>query len=241
VEELVEIESNSYARTLPGISEVDEEVEEEELDDDEDCDYEEVEVQMNGSQSVFSGTEVELVDDDDEYDDNNTDQFKDCQDDGSLFEEVLEDDDVLVVDGEEVVEYVDDTVRDDSEVEEVTVREIDDGDDCSPLAAKTFPIQSECTHGVSPKSDSRNIDDDDDDDENDGASAEELTEAIEYVLRQEKAVSKFILTEEQAETMAHLPTKVMKVIVDHLESCDNESTPIDWDFLLKIVLPFCDE
>ena len=78
-------------------------------------------------------------------------------------------------------------------------------------------------------------------DENDGASAEELTEAIEYVLRQERAVSKFILTEEQATTMAHLPTPVMKIIVDHLEACDMEAQPIDWDFLLKIVCPYCDE
>jgi hypothetical protein len=84
-------------------------------------------------------------------------------------------------------------------------------------------------------------DDENEDDDGGGASAEELTEAIEYVLRQERAVSKFILTEAQANTMAHLPIPVMKIIVDHLEVCDMEEQPIDWDFLLKIVCPYCDE
>ena len=77
-------------------------------------------------------------------------------------------------------------------------------------------------------------------DENDGANAEMLNAAIEYKLlvRQERAVSKFILTTEQATTMAHLPIPDMKIIVHHLEACDMEAQPIDWDFLLKIVCLF---
>lgn len=81
----------------------------------------------------------------------------------------------------------------------------------------------------------------DDDDEDDGVTKDELAEAIEYILRQEKAVANFILTESQAEVMMSLPKKIMKLIVDHLEICDNSGAPIDWDFMLMIVLPFCDK
>ena len=40
--------------------------------------------------------------------------------------------------------------------------------------------------------------------------------------------------------MAHLPIPDMKIIVHHLEPCDMEAQPIDWDFLLKIVCMYCD-
>jgi hypothetical protein len=77
-------------------------------------------------------------------------------------------------------------------------------------------------------------------DEDDDVEAEEWGEAIAYVLRQEKAVAKMILTQEQADVMATLPRKVMRVIVDHLETVEESGDDIDWDFLLKIVQPFCE-
>lgn len=131
-------------------------------------------------------------------------------------------------------DFVDSTIRDEdfSEVE-VTVREDDD------LGLEHLRI-TEASAPRRPNQDTGPEDVDDDEEEEDGVSAEECREAIDYILRQERAVARFILTEEQAETMAHLPLKVMKLIVDHMEVCDNNDSPIDWDFLLKIVTPFCD-
>jgi hypothetical protein len=241
-----------------------------------------------------SGTEVEIITDDDDAIASpsprspkgkittssssnrpkavSSSQDEDDVNDESLFEEILEDEDDILIDDYD--EYVEEEVishhrhyQDDSEVEEVTLREDDlllnesfnqsFNRSCqlreipafhgSGLSAKYNPYMGK-SRTTDDSSNSR-VDYDDDDggedqesseEEDDGVSAEELTEAIEYVLRQERAVAKFILTEEQAEKMAHLPVKVMKIIVDHLESCDNDNTPIDWDFMLKIVLPFCD-
>jgi hypothetical protein len=215
-EEIIEYEEEEVldaTPALPGISEgneeeVDDDDEEEVIEEEEEEveEYEEVEVNMNGSHSVFSGTEFleeEVLDDDD-------DQAE---------EEVLEE-----------VEYMEQTFRDGSE--DGSIREL-------PLEQS---FRSNSNHTTAAKYDASIEDEgfENPEDDDDGASAEELTEAIEYVLRQERAVSKFILTEAQAAKMAHLPIPVMKIIVDHLEVCDNEATPIDWDFLLKIVLPFCE-
>lgn len=207
--EYVEEEVLDSTPALPGISEgneeeVDDDDEEEVMEEEEELveEYEEVEVGMNGSHSVFSGTEFVEEEVMDEY-----------------AEELIEE-----------VEYMEQTCRDGSE--DGSIREL----------ALEQSFRSNSNHTTAAKYDA-SIDEEDfenPEDDDDGASAEELTEAIEYVLRQERAVSKFILTEAQAAKMAHLPIPVMKIIVDHLEVCDNESTPIDWDFLLKIVLPFCE-
>lgn len=250
------------ARLLPGISEEGdedgEEVEVEVDDDDDDEDYIEEEVMSNSHISFNSMTEVEVGHDSALLREVTNDDL-----DETLFEEEMDDDDECeflreaIAQEEEEVEYVDDTIREeeDSEVEEYTIREEDDellneqeefNRSCrirkvsdgnkDPAPPSSSPYKD---YETSPEDD--DDDDSSNDDDDDGVSAEELTEAIEYVLKQEKAVQKFILTDEQAEKMAHLPVNVMKVIVDHLEACDNDaSTPIDWDFLLKIVLPFCD-
>lgn len=250
--------------------------------------YDEIEVDSKSNFSLDSGTEVEVITDDDDFDDCIVQQHQQRRQqsvgpsavlssssasrglsrdserateylDESVFEEELEDEDeILVDDGEYVEEEI--LVRDDTDVEEVTVREDDllltDGRVfANSCQLREVPPHHQHQRGrnsmnsayeMYPEDDSGGDNDgsddpdDEDEDEDDGVSADELTEAIVYVLRQEKAVAKFILTEEQADKMAHLPLKVMKVIVDHLESCDNDGTPIDWDFMLKIVLPFCD-
>lgn len=136
------------------------------------------------------------------------------------------------------------TVREDSEVEEVTLREDELGDlenlilsnlqitEAVPASSSTAAQRKALLRKESTRSEP-------DTDEENEASAEECREAIDYILRQERAVARMILTEEQAETMLHLPPKVMQIIVDHMEVCDNTDSPIDWDFLLKIVMPFC--
>lgn len=122
-------------------------------------------------------------------------------------------------------EYFENTVREDDVVDEVTFREED------LLKCNMSPEDDESSE---------------EEEEDDGVSVSDLTETIEYVLRQEKAVSRLILTEEQAEKMAHLPKRVMKIIVDHFETAENEGEAVDWDFLLKIVCPiledhYCDD
>jgi len=145
-----------------------------------------------------------------------------------------------LVDEEEV------TVGDESSVEEVTLHE--EEDDLALLESQ-FSSDVQITEAKASSSDGRrkppgrapasNYEAEEED--NDTASAEECREAIDYILRQERAVAKMILTEEQAEKMVNLPTNVMKIIVDHMELCDNNDSPIDWDFLLKIVMPFCNQ
>jgi len=151
----------------------------------------------------------------------------------SLTEVELDDSDLAAIYGQE---YVDQTVRDDSEVEEVTFREDDDnlGLESLRISEATAPAELYDKKVDYDTDDSGGVDED-------GVSCEECREAIDYILRQEKAVARMILTEEQAEQMSHLPLKVMKIIVDHMEQCDNADSPIDWDFLLKIVTPFCDK
>jgi hypothetical protein len=275
--EYVEEEIVDSAPMLPGISEGDEEEEVEDVadevidtdDDDNEYEYDEVEVVMNGSQSVNSGTEVEFLESEEQHPvlvetqrgGGGDDDDSDYEDGTIIVEELVMDDDdendlvVVVDDGDSVVEveYVDHTIRDGSDAdEELTIREVHENSHSEFCQSdRSFRNSSNHSSKYDYEDVLQNPEDDGDDgsssssssssiDENGGASAEELTEAIEYVLRQERAVSKFILTEEQAAKMAHLPIKVMKIIVDHLEVCDNEQTPIDWDFLLKIVLPFCE-
>jgi len=146
-----------------------------------------------------------------------------------------------LVDEEEV------TVGDESSVEEVTLHE--DEDDLALLESQFISNVQITEAKAASSSDGRrkppgraplsNYETEEEDD--DTASAEECREAIDYILRQERAVAKMILTEEQAEKMVNLPTNVMKIIVDHMELCDNNDSPIDWDFLLKIVMPFCNQ
>ena len=208
--EYVEEEVLESTPTLPGISEGDEE----EVDDEEviEEDEEEVEEEYEEVEVAMNGSQSVFS--------------------GTEFVEELVMDDEEEEEEEEVFEefeYMEQSCREGSE--DGSIREL----------LREQSLRSNSNHSTAAKYDaSVEEDENPEDDDDDGASAEELTEAIEYVLRQERAVSKFILTESQAAKMAHLPIPVMKIIVDHLEICDNESTPIDWDFLLKIVLPFCE-
>jgi hypothetical protein len=220
-------------------------------DDDNDSsgsEYTEEEIFQSSVGSNLSLTEVEIIDDDE--DDFRYQKASYSRNYPNYTFETIEDEDTelavecMIANEEEEI------------VEEETVHEEDDdhGDNNDHLAqvenlrqglGNSCQIQDQATNNSSTAKKSSavecNPEDDEDEEDCEGASAEELAEAIEYILRQEKAVSKFILTEEQAHTMTHLPVKVMKVIVDHLEMCDNEGASIDWDFLLKIVLPFCDD
>jgi hypothetical protein len=189
---------------------------------------------------ISEGDEEE-VDDDDEEEEIEEEEYEEVEvgmngshsaysgsefvDDEEFMDDDAEDEELLV----EEVEYLEQTCRDGSE--EGSIRE---------LHFEQSFRSCNSNHTTAAKYDASIEEEDFANPEDDGASAEELTEAIEYVLRQERAVSKFILTEAQAAKMAHLPIPVMKIIVDHLEVCDIEATPIDWDFLLKIVLPFCE-
>jgi hypothetical protein len=209
-------------------------------DDDDDStggsEYTEEEIFQSSVGSNLSLTEVEIIDDED--DDIHVQKASYSRNNSNYTYETVDDEDA-----ELTVEYMIDNEEEEI-LEEETVHE-DDGDNDGHLEQVRQSLDNSCQiqeQAPSNSTTAKNPEDDDDDEEEDcGASAEELAEAIEYILRQEKAVSKFILTDEQAHTMTHLPVKVMKVIVDHLEMCDNEGASIDWDFLLKIVMPFCDE
>jgi hypothetical protein len=236
-EEFVEEEVlDERMQVLPGISEDEDEEVEVEVDDNYEDEYEEVEVTNYFSRSITSMTEVEV---EDEVEFQQVTQRDDSQGlDETFFEEVMDDEE----------EYVDDTIRDDSEVDEVTLRE-DEEDlvlkedfirSCRIREVSATEARMKKEESKSPTKEYETSPEDSSENDDDSVSAEELTEAISYVLRQERAVQSFILTDEQAEKMAHLPVKVMKVVLDHLEVSDNDGTPIDWDFLLKIVLPFCD-
>jgi hypothetical protein len=144
--------------------------------------------------------------------------------------EVEEEDDLSEI-FDETVEEVTEIGDCGSDIDEITLREED-------LLLTEQDFVKCCQISIETNPNTRPVPEDEDEEE-DGASSEELAEAIEYILRQEKAVSRYILTEDQAKVMTTLPLKIMRVIVDHLETCDNGGTEIDWDFLLKIVLPFC--
>lgn len=222
---------------LAGEAEVEIEIEEELIDEqqseisernggeeDDESEYEERSVytefeSMNNS-GFMSLTEVEVDDADAD----------------AIYETILSND-ILA---DEMEEF---TIREDSDVEEVTYREDDDE---LRLLEKQFNSNVQVAQANDPsdgttkppeKTASSGCDTEEEDE--DPASAEEFREAIDYVLRQERAVAKMILTEEQAKAMMNLPAKLMKIIVDHMEICDNNDSPIDWDFLLKIVMPFC--
>lgn len=203
--------------------------------------YEEVEVVVEEevddeyiSSELLPGISEEEEDDEQSY---NTGP----RNDSSVFSttEVEVEDDLSEILDETIVEETENVELDGSVVDEITLREED-------LLLTEEDFVKSCQISVETK-EARSTDDEitmlEDDDEEDGvqASSEELAEAIEYILRQEKAVSRYILTEEQAKVMTTLPLKIMKLIVDHLETCDNAGTDIDWDFLLKIVLPFCND
>ncbi len=267
------LESTFHTLSLPGISEGDnenddredddddDEVEEEVVltDNDDDDEYDEVEVLMNGSQSILSGSEVEIVETDDDDDDYDDGPDSTAYEEEVLIEEYYDDDENDEHDEIEVIHPDHDHDHHEKIISTTTRRVSDESQNDDRLEQSfrknrslsgwsNFNHNNDNNNNHKAKSSFRTTTTDDDDelvevenDDNDGASAEELTEAIEYVLRQERAVSKFILTDEQAQKMAHLPIPVMKIIVDHLEICDNEAQPIDWDFLLKIVCPYCDE
>lgn len=187
--------------------------EEEEVDDDGEI-HEELVDEFNES-SVYSVTEVEVDDD---------------------FSEVLDEEGTEVeVEEVDITEGATEVTLSEQDVE---IEEEIFANQCH-VTMPSFPHNADATKPTISTDDEETAPEEDEEEEDDGVSSEELAEAIEYILRQERAVSRFILTEEQAHTMMTLPRKVMKVIVDHLESCDNDGTDIDWDFLLKIVLPFC--
>lgn len=179
------------------------------------------EVEELHESSVYSVTEVEVDED---------------------FSEVVEEEGTETE--VEEVDLTEDEGATDSEIDEITLREED-----FEFEEANFTNQCQVTmpcypQEITPTKQSAATDDEetapediDEEEEEDGASSKELAEAIEYILRQERAVSRFILTEDQAQTMMTLPRKVMKVIVQHFE--ENDGTDVDWDFLLKIVLPFC--
>lgn len=224
---------------LPGISEEEDEQEEEVVNEvDEQSDYISEDDMNNSIYSLYSMTEVAVVDGEQEV---------------AILEVIPGGDIALQMQAQALDESIYDEETDFEEFVDDTIREDDSGNEevASSLGlveqafSRSCQINELSAAAGTPESGKESKDyetspEDISDDDDDTVSAEELTEAIEYILRQEKAVSKFILTDEQAEKMAHLPVKVMKVIVDHLEVCDNNGSPIDWDFLLKIVLPFCD-
>lgn len=212
-----EIEEEIIEDSRPRLAGIFEEVEEEEEDEEE---YDERSVYTEDMRytQVGSPTEFEIADGDVE----------------AIVEEILVEE-----------EYVDDTIHgDETEIEEVTIREDDDDFALSSLLISEAIDHSSCTasksslykHSESVPTDKEDFQEN----EVDGVSAEECREAIDYILRQERAVARMILTEDQAKKMTHLPVKVMKIIIDHMEQCDNNHSPIDWDFLLLVVMPFCD-
>ena len=217
--DLVEIEEEILEVEAPRLSGIRERDEEEDASDDDATEvsiYEErsfcTEDEALGLSDFGSVTEVEV---------------DDTADMEAIYNAMLDDED------EEV------TVSDeDTEVEEVTLHDEEEGE-CDMEAMFSFDIQITEDLPVERKAPSRKDSIRSECEQEEEASADEFREAIDYVLRQERAVARMILTEEQADKMLHLAPKVMKLIVDHMETCDNSNSPIDWDFLLKIVTPFC--
>lgn len=78
-------------------------------------------------------------------------------------------------------------------------------------------------------------DEESEDEDEDPIERADVKEAIEYVLRQEKAVEKFILTPDQYITIRTMPLKLMKGVLEHFEECDNNGESISWDAILKII------
>lgn len=203
--------------------------------------------------------EEEVLEETDESDDDEDDDDDDNDDDAEVIEEIVEEVEVL----EDVAEEDDDDDDDDNEEGDDDNRKtvkLSNSKFLSPSQTRVLQAVYDAHDSDGDGHDEETIHDEDDEEtlaeddveaieeykiaeeeEDDGVSRDDLAEAIEYILRQEKAVANFILTQDQADVMMNLPTKIMKLIVDHLELCDNTGAPIDWDFLLKIVLPFCDK
>lgn len=203
---------DDYDQQLPGVSILAEDHAESSTEEEE---IEEVEISdCSGHSELFS-----VVEEEEETDYEETEIEEVVDDEGNSFAKLSSSHTRSDHSEETIVEYVDDSVAEDAT--EASIDEI-------TIAEDELHNELELSCAISEASE-------------DSASAEELAEAIEYVLRQEKAVAKFILTEDQAKSMTSLPLKVMRIIVDHFENADNQSIDIDWDFLLKIVLPYTDD
>jgi hypothetical protein len=74
------------------------------------------------------------------------------------------------------------------------------------------------------------------DDSNAGLpDAEDVIEALQYIIRKEQAVANGFISEEQAKQMVELPLREMCDIMDHFELCDNEKCPIRWDIVALMI------
>jgi hypothetical protein len=65
--------------------------------------------------------------------------------------------------------------------------------------------------------------------------AEDVLEALKYILRQEKPVENGFITEDQEKQMLGLPLSEMVDIMKHFELCDNEHAPIRWDLVCLMI------
>jgi hypothetical protein len=73
------------------------------------------------------------------------------------------------------------------------------------------------------------------DDLNESCDRADVLEAISYILKQEKAVRKEILTQDQVQDIMNLPLAELLEVLEHFEVSDNSSTPIRWDLVMEKV------
>jgi hypothetical protein len=78
-------------------------------------------------------------------------------------------------------------------------------------------------------------------DEESVPDAEDVLEALKYILRQEKPVENGLITAEQEAQMLGLPLSEMVDIMKHFELCDNENAPIRWDLVCLMIHAVEDE
>lgn len=135
----------------------------------------------------------------------------DDDDDSTVIEEVVDDDGFDSVVDE--VEYYDS----DGDIEEIVLDEEDGYGDGANVVS---PEKSEMAPA---------------DDDPDLPSREDVAEAINYMIRQEKVIEYGVVTKEQAEKMVSVPLSEMMAIMDHFELCDNNNAPIRWDIVKALV------
>ncbi|GKZ01217.1 hypothetical protein MPSEU_001073000 [Mayamaea pseudoterrestris] len=112
----------------------------------------------------------------------------------------------------------------------------------SALTAAAARVTHETFAAASRQDDDHDDDDDEPaEDEESLPDAEDVLEALRYILRQEKPVENGYITDQQEAQMLGLPLSEMVDIMKHFELCDNENAPIRWDLVCLMINAVQDE
>jgi hypothetical protein len=135
-------------------------------------------------------------------------------------------------------EFYEEEVLSDEEIEEEIIEE-DDYYEEEVLEEEESPVQVPVTAVSKEQPDLLPADDDSDDE--DPPEKEEVLEAIQYIIKQEKPIDKGELGPEHLLMLETLPLEDLTEIMKHFELCDNSRSPIRWDLVIMLIISGNDE